>query len=155
MDERPTIVVGVDGSSGSRAALEYALDDAVRRSARVRVVFAFEEPEYWAVADGMSAPAPLGEATVGLEKATQQMVDEVRAQRPELVGVPVDVQALIGHPAKVLVEQSRDADLLVLGHRGRGEFASAVLGSVGLQCVLHAHGPVTIVRSRQSGQQPA
>jgi nucleotide-binding universal stress UspA family protein len=50
VDEQPTIVVGVDGSSGARAALEYAFDDAVRRNARVRVVFAFEEPEYWAVA---------------------------------------------------------------------------------------------------------
>lgn len=146
MDERPTIVAGVDGSSGARAALEYALDDAVRRNARVRVVFAFDEPEYWAVAYGMSAPAPLGEVTVGLEKATQHMVDEVRAQRPERAELAVDVQVLIGHPAKVLVEQSRNADLLVLGHRGRGEFASAVVGSVGLQCLLHAHSPVTIVR---------
>ena len=103
----------------------------------------------------MSAPAPLGEVTVGLEKATQHMVDEVRAQRPERGDIPVDIRALIGHPATVLVEQSCDADLLVLGHRGRGGFASAVLGSVGLQCVLHARGPVTIVRSRESGQLPA
>ena len=48
--------------------------------------------------------------------------------------------------AKALIDQSRDADLLVLGHRGRGGFKSAVLGSVGLHCVLHATCPVTIVR---------
>jgi nucleotide-binding universal stress UspA family protein len=47
------------------------------------------------------------------------------------------------------VDQSRDADLLVVGHRGRGGFGSAVLGSVGLQCVLHATVPVTVVRARQ------
>jgi nucleotide-binding universal stress UspA family protein len=103
----------------------------------------------------MSAPAPLGEVTAGVEKAAQLMVDELRAQRPELADVPVDVRALIGRPAKVLIEQARDAELLVLGHRGRGEFASAVLGSVGLQCVLHAHGPVTVVRAEQLSRRNA
>lgn len=155
MDERPTIVVGVDGSPDARAALEYACEDAARRHAGVRAVHVFEEPEYWATSYGMSAPAPLGEVTAGVEKAAQLMVDELRAQRPELADVPVDVRAMIGRPAKVLIEQARDAELLVLGHRGRGEFASAVLGSVGLQCVLHAHGPVTIVRAGQSSRPQA
>jgi nucleotide-binding universal stress UspA family protein len=49
----------------------------------------------------------------------------------------------------VLVDQSRDADMLVVGHRGRGGLRSAVLGSVGLQCVLHAAVPVTVVRPVQ------
>jgi nucleotide-binding universal stress UspA family protein len=148
MDERPTIVVGVDGSDGARAALGYALDDAARRGAQVRVVSALEEPRYWAVAYGMSAPAsvPMDEATVGLEKAVQHVVDEVRAEHAASADVPVEVRALIGAPAKVLLEQARDADLLVLGHRGSGWFAGALLGSVALQCVLHAAGPVTIVR---------
>ena len=145
-DERPTIVVGVDGSPAARAALGYAFDDAARRNARVRVVCVFEEPDYWAVAYGMSAPAPLQEVTVGLEKAAQQVVEEVRADDPRRDAVPVDVLVLTGSPANVLLEQSRDAELLVLGHRGRGGFASAMLGSVGLQCVLHGSGPVTIVR---------
>jgi nucleotide-binding universal stress UspA family protein len=60
--------------------------------------------------------------------------------------VSVDVEALVGSPASVLLEQAREADLLVVGHRGRGGFVSAVLGSVGLQCVLHRSGPVTVVR---------
>jgi hypothetical protein len=47
----------------------------------------------------------------------------------------------------VLVSESRDADLLVVGHRGRGAFHSTMLGSVGLQCVLHASVPVTVVRA--------
>ena len=84
-----------------------------------------------------------GEVTAGAEKAAQLMVDELGAQRPELAEVAVDVRALIGRPAKVLIEQARDAELLVLGHRGRGEFASAVLGSVGLQCAARtraSHG---------------
>lgn len=146
VDGRPTIVVGVDGSDCSRAALGYALDDAVRRDARVRVVSVFDEPDYWAVAYGVSAPPPWHEVTVGLERAAQQVVDEVRAETPQRGTVPVDVVAASGSPAKVLVEQARRADLLVVGHRGRGGFASVMLGSVGLQCVLHGSGPVTIVR---------
>jgi nucleotide-binding universal stress UspA family protein len=146
MGERPVVVVGVDGSEGSRAAVGYALDDAARRGARVRVITVFEEPQYWAVAYGMSAPAPLDQVTAGMEKAAQHVVDEVRAERAERSDVPADVEAQIGSPAAVLVDQARDADLLVLGHRGHGGFASTVLGSVGLRCVLHASGPVTIVR---------
>jgi nucleotide-binding universal stress UspA family protein len=60
--------------------------------------------------------------------------------------VPVQVRSVLGAPGGVLVDQSRDADMLVVGHRGRGGFRSAVLGSVGLQCVLHASVPVTVVR---------
>jgi len=152
MDERPTIVVGVDGSDGARTAVGYALDDAARRGARVRAVAVFEEPQYWAVAYGMSAPAPLSEVAVGLEKAARKLVDEVRAAQPGRADVPVDVEALIGSPAKVLLEQVRDADLLVLGHRGLGGFASAVLGSVGLQCLMHAPLPVTIVRAEKRAE---
>jgi nucleotide-binding universal stress UspA family protein len=145
-DEQPTIVVGVDGSDGARAALAYALDDATRRGARVRVVCVFEEPDYWAVAYGMTPVAPVREMTVGLQKAAQQVVEDVRAEEPGRATVPVDVEALAGSPAGVLLEQARDADLLVVGHRGRGGLASAVLGSVGLQCVLQGSGPVTVVR---------
>jgi nucleotide-binding universal stress UspA family protein len=58
-----------------------------------------------------------------------------------------------GHPATELVEQSRKADLLVVGHRGRGAIASTFLGSVGLTCVEHAHCPVTVVRPVQVADQ--
>jgi nucleotide-binding universal stress UspA family protein len=126
---RPTIVVGVDGSSEARAALGFALDDAARRGARVRVVCVFEEPDYWAVSYGMSAPAPMREVTIGLKKAARQVVEDVRAEHARRAAV--DVVALIGLPAKVLLEQARDADLLVLGNRGRGGLRNTVLGSVG------------------------
>ncbi len=110
----------------------------------------FQPPEYEAP-DGMIVPLPLERITVDLEKAARQMVDDVVAERGgALAGVPVEVEALIGRPAKVLIERSRDGDLLVLGHRGRGGFASAMLGSVGLHCVVHATGPVTIVRDQNS-----
>jgi nucleotide-binding universal stress UspA family protein len=64
MDEQATIVVGVDGSDCARSALEFALDEATRRGAQVRVVWAFPPPEYWATAYGMPAPPPLDGAPV-------------------------------------------------------------------------------------------
>jgi nucleotide-binding universal stress UspA family protein len=64
--------------------------------------------------------------------------------------VPTEVTALPGTAAKALIGQAKNADLLVLGHRGRGGLRSAVLGSRGLHCVLHATCPVTIVRPEKA-----
>ena len=144
------VVVGIDGSDDARATLRFAMEDAARRGAAVRVVRVFQPPEYEAP-DGVIVPLPLERITVDLGKAARQMVDDVLAERGgALAGVPVEVEAPIGRPAKVLIERAHDGDLLVLGHRGRGGLASAVFGSVGLHCVLHATGPVTIVRDRDS-----
>jgi nucleotide-binding universal stress UspA family protein len=145
MDSHGRIVVGVDGSDGSRAALEYAMDEASRRGCGVRVVWAIPETGYWAGAYGMT-PSLIDEIGKDLENAGREMVDAVVADRGDAVaGVPVDVKAVPGPPAAVLVGQSAEADLLVVGHRGLGGLRSAVLGSVGMQCVLHASGPVTVV----------
>ena len=145
MDTQGRIVVGVDGSDGSRAALEYAMDEAARRGCGVRVVWAIPETGYWAGAYGMT-PSLISEIGKDLENAGREMVDAVVADRGTAVaGVPVDVHAVPGPPAAVLVGQSAEADLLVVGHRGLGGLRSAVLGSVGMQCVLHASGPVTVV----------
>jgi nucleotide-binding universal stress UspA family protein len=145
MSTRDKVVVGIDGSDGSRAALEFAMAEAARRGAAVRVVWAIPETGYWATSYGMS-PALIGELGADLEKVGRQMVDDVVAERGGTVsGVAVEVRAIPGPPAAVLVEQAAEADLLVVGHRGRGGLRSAVLGSVGMQCVLHAPGPVTVV----------
>ena len=74
------------------------------------------------------------------EVAIRKLVDEVLGTaegQPE-----VRIVALAGATGPVLVEQSRTAQLLIVGHRGRGELASTLLGSVGLYCVLHEHSPV-------------
>ena len=146
MRTQGTIVVGVDGSDCSRAALEFALDEAVRWDAAVRVVLVMPDIDYWAVAYGVPV-AVLDDLSADLEKTGREMLDAVVRERGGAAAdVPVDVQVVSGTPGHVLVERSRDADLLVVGHRGRGGFRSAVLGSVGLQCVLHAAVPVVVVR---------
>jgi nucleotide-binding universal stress UspA family protein len=147
MSTRGTIIVGVDGSEGARTALEFALEEAARRSAAVRVLSALPEADYWATAYGMS-PSMLDELGADVERTARDMVDTVVRERGgALAAVPVEVRAVAGSPAHVLISQSRDADLLVVGHRGRGALRSALLGSVGLQCVMHASVPVTVVRT--------
>ena len=150
MSTQEKVVVGIDGSDGSRAALEFAMAEAARRGAAVRAVWAIPETGY-----GMS-PALVGELGADLEKIGRQMVDDVVDGRDgALTDVPVEVWAVPGPAAAVLVDQAAEADLLVVGHRGRGGLRSAVLGSVGMQCVLHAPGPVTVVpHTRACGLTP-
>lgn len=152
MDETGTVVVGVDGSPASREALEYALEEAVLRRAGLRVVAATPMADHWGTAFGLGAygmgrPPPAGEIVTSMRAAAQRMVDDVVAVHPGIAAqVKIRVEAVLGAPAAVLMDVSRGADLLVLGHRGRGALSSAMLGSVGLHCVLHASCPVTIVR---------
>jgi len=156
MDNEGLIVVGVDGSPSARTALQFALEEATRRSARVRAVIAYRPPGYWPVTSAM-AVSPRSEP---LAEAAQRIIDETVAEVIAASGraeqaVPVDVRVLLGNPARVLLEQAAGADLLVVGHRGLGGFASMTLGSVGLQCVLYAPCPVTIVRPTPSDRHEA
>ena len=149
MGESRTVVVGVDGSPESRLALRFALEDAHRRGAAVKAVTAYLSPEYWAESYGLSALPTIEEVVEDNVTVMRDALQAVVGETPELGEVPVDVIALPGAPARVLIEQSQGAELLVVGHRGRGGFRSAVLGSVGLHCVLHATCPVTVVRPQQ------
>jgi nucleotide-binding universal stress UspA family protein len=151
------IVVGVDGSESARKALEFALEEAARRPARVRAVAAFQFPRYWPVAIGMASGMVLPPSSRELAEAAEQAARQTITDATGRVGggagaVPVEVRVVEGSPAKVLLEQAAGAELLVVGHRGLGGIASACLGSVGLQCVLHATCPVVVVRSAAAAQ---
>lgn len=149
-DQAGVIVCGIDGSRGSRLALQEAIRSAARRGGRVRAVAVYEPPELWAAwgygaAAGLPVPDPEALARDEL-KAAHAAVDEVLETTTWDVALPeVTVEVRSGRPAQVLVDLARGADELVVGHRGRGAFGSAVLGSVGLGCVLHASCPVTVV----------
>lgn len=147
------IVCGIDGSHGSRLALQEAIRTAARRGDRVRAIAVYEPLEMWAAwgyGPGSGIPLPDPDSLQEDElKAARMMVDEVLGEVTEQAAwdapPAVVVEALPGHPAEVLVEAARGADELVVGHRGRGAFGSVMLGSVGLGCVLHASCPVTVV----------
>jgi len=146
------IVVGVDGSGSAQAALEFALEEAVRWSARVKAVTAFHTLDYWPVAYGMAAgmvvPPTTAELTADAERTARQAVTEAITRiGPAAQAVAVQLRVVSGNPGAVLVDEAAGADLLVVGHRGRGGIASACLGSVGLHCVLHATCPVVVVRN--------
>jgi len=144
------IVVGVDGSAEAAAALDYAATEAAHRGARLRVVTVSQEAEYWAAWSGRArrgvAPPVVDFENMALQVA-QDAVSAFATKHPELGDkVEVEIVGVSGHPASELVAQSRDADLLVVGHRGKSAIASTLLGSVGLSLVQHALCPVTIVR---------
>jgi nucleotide-binding universal stress UspA family protein len=149
MTATETVVAGMDGSPGSRTALEYALHDVARRGARLRVVAVVKDSEYLPGFDGSASLQSPYEVIEAMRAVAQRQLDEVRSAHPELAVIPVAVEARIGPPGPILVAAAEGAVLLVLGHRGRGAVRSALLGSVGLYCVLHAPCPVTIVPRAQ------
>jgi nucleotide-binding universal stress UspA family protein len=136
-----TIIVGVDGSASSRAALRYALDEARLRGAQLRVVGAWHLPVA-AYTGGYGPGDP--DLSAGLEQDARdngaRALDEV-----DTGGVHVETEFREGNPAHVLLEAAEDADLLVVGSRGLGGFRGLMLGSVGQQCAHHAPCPLVIV----------
>lgn len=138
-------IVGVDGSAGARAALEFAAREAALREARLRIVCAWEIPP--AVYAGGFAPT-LDQPTLdGFRDGAETIVNEAVAAAKELQPrIECEGKAVQGQPAEVLLEEARDADLIVVSNRGHGGFASLLLGSVSHQVVQHAPCPVTVVR---------
>jgi nucleotide-binding universal stress UspA family protein len=140
----PRIVVGVDGSPTSRAALRWAVRQAKFTDGTVDAVMAWEIP--MVLQSYGWAPVYL-EEDGDFEADARKTLDTVISQE---VG-PADshrVRSLVvnGHPAQALIDAADGADLLVVGSRGHGSFAEALIGSVSQHCVHHAPCPVLIVR---------
>ncbi len=119
------VIAAVDGSEDSRRALEWALEAARRRAAELRVVHV-RQYAAWGQADVLVAGPP--------DAGGDPVLDEVRALLRDRPDAPaVEYVALEGVPGAVLPELGADAQLLVLGSRGRGGFASLLLGAARLQ----------------------
>jgi nucleotide-binding universal stress UspA family protein len=146
------IVVGVDGSEGSRAALAAAVEEAARTGAEVEAVATYVESDYWT--DLSTIVVPSVEAIRSdLEQRTQQLVDDVLARPPGRPDVPrpaVRTSVAEGPAGEVLIQRARTAAQLVVGSRGRGAFRGLLLGSVALHCAMHAPCPVMVVHPRRS-----
>ncbi|WP_409329854.1 universal stress protein [Trujillonella humicola] len=143
---RPRVVVGVDGSPGSTAALAHAMREAAGRGADLEVVAAYPVP--LPLAGGVRALVPDPEALARDTAArARASVEEVRRAVGPLGDdeETVDLVVSEGPAGPVLVERSRDAELLVVGSRGRGAVRSALLGSVALHCATGATCPVVLV----------
>ena len=140
-DRRARVLVGVDGSPAARAALEFAIREARLRDATLVAVMAVEVPDY-AWIDPYATRAHPADDT--LQRARDKL-DQILAAAGTN-GLAVDPVVTAVPAATALVERSRSSDLLVVGSRGHGGFHGLVMGSVSMQCVLHAHCPVTVVR---------
>jgi nucleotide-binding universal stress UspA family protein len=148
MGKAPTagrVVVGVDGSPASLAALRYAAEVARWQNWTLHIVNA------WHVNYPVS---PFGVIDLGdiTSAATETATATVRDAERDVFGDDhtLDVRRSIveGLAARTLIEMSQGADLLVVGSRGLGGFSSMALGSVGQACVHHAHCPVLIIRPK-------
>lgn len=136
------VVVGFDGSDTARSAVRYGAREALRRGCALRVVHAFGWP---VILPPFHAPYDrhgLG-PRMAMLTLLGQVEREVRADHPSL---PVTTRLIDGSPGGVLVDASRDAQLLVVGHRGLGGFAGLLAGSVAAQVSAHARSPVVVVR---------
>jgi nucleotide-binding universal stress UspA family protein len=146
--ETGLIVVGVDGSPGAEHALRWALAEAQLRAARVKAVLAWYPPVHGSgLAEGLSN---LEDPDVSVEPGgpAEQILDEVleRVQAESSHPVPVEGEAVLGHPAFSLLEAGADADLIVVGNRGRGGFRELLLGSTSHACAQHSRRPVAVIR---------
>ncbi|MFE7774988.1 universal stress protein [Streptomyces sp. NPDC057445] len=148
-DPAPRVVVGIDGSPSSYAALRWGVRHAGLIGATVDAVAAYELPG----AHGWSAP-PV-DADFDAEAAKRNLVQEVRDILGDTGATRVHERLVRGNPVEVLVDAAGGAEVLVVGCRGRGGFARLLLGSVSQQVALHAPCPVVIVRPEVGGEGAA
>lgn len=133
------IVVGVDGSASSKAALAWAVGQAGLTGAVVEAITAWEFPY------GTRYPVLIPEVDFA-EVAARTLTDAIAEVCGDSDAAAIRHQVVQGNAARVLVDASAAADLLVVGSRGHGGFAEALLGSIGQQCVHHARCPVVVIR---------
>ncbi|WP_200210088.1 universal stress protein [Micromonospora coerulea] len=136
------VVVGVDGSPSSLVAAEHAARTAVQRSRPLHLVHGYLHPLGYGVPLNpydLGVPAPTEEA----QKMLAQVAAELTGHHP---GLRTEVRQVAGGAGAALVEESRRAELVVVGSRGHGGFAGLLLGSVSGQLAQHGHCPVLVVR---------
>jgi nucleotide-binding universal stress UspA family protein len=139
---RPRVIVGVDGSKSARSAVRFGADEAMLRGCDLRLLHAFSWPLFYPPLGAEFDPHDRG-LRVRMLTMLAESAHDVERDHPHLT---VDTRLIDGSPGGVLVTASRDAELLVVGHRGLGGFIGLLAGSVGTQLAGYAHCPVVVVR---------
>jgi len=137
-DNIAPVLVGVDGSEGSKQALRSAADYAQLAGVPLQALIVWDNPTL--------AGKPRASDDVEFENQAETTLDETIAS---VLGDSVPVIRLVqhGYPAEIIVAASRHAQLVVLGSHGQGGWTASLLGSVSQQCTHHAHCPVLLMRS--------
>lgn len=146
------IVVGVDGSEFSTTALRLAGRMATSLNAPLEVITCLGTSDFFLAShlpeERAASPSELEETAKRLvEQALERAFGDSRPAQ-------LSRQIKFGPPAKVLIDESRDAQLLVVGRRGQGGFLAQVMGSVSGACAAHAHCPVLVVGQEAAEGQP-
>ena len=138
--EAPVIVVGADGSAGSQNALEFALAEGPLRGTEVRAVCTWDYPATYNA--GFVVPFE------GLENDASAILADALALATRDRSGPtptVTSTARYGHASEALVDEAKDATMLVVGSRSHGGFVGMLIGSISQGCVTHAPCPVVVV----------
>ena len=140
------IVVGVDGSEASVEALRQAQRLATPLDAKVQAIGCWEYPQVY------SGYVMMG--IEGFEEGARKILDEAVAQAFG-AETPANVTSTLvrSHPRQALIDASKDADMIVVGRRGHGGFGGLLLGSVSSALVAHAHCPVLVAHTPESGSK--
>ncbi|MEV7007498.1 universal stress protein [Streptosporangium sp. NPDC051022] len=136
-----SIVAATDGSPAAAAAVRWAADDAGRRELPLRIVHVVEHWPY-----GISAFPPPGWQDATAQAGEQVLAEAVKTATGRRPGIDVTTGLAGGTPAEILRDLAGTATELVIGGRGLGGFAGAVLGSVTLRVAGHVPGAVVVVR---------
>jgi nucleotide-binding universal stress UspA family protein len=138
------LVVGVDGSDSSLEAVDWAVDEAYRHGIPLRLVYASLWERYEGTMPAFGPRRP--DEQVLAEHIVAAAAERARLRHPE---VKTSADVLAEEPESALLREGRSAFALVTGHRGRGELAGLLLGSVGLEVAARAQCPVIVVRGAQ------
>lgn len=138
------IVVGVDGSEVGNNALRFAYEEAQLRGAELHLVHCWDYP-YYGTMDMVGLDEKIRESSrVAAQELLDELLAKVAADHPDGT-VAVTGEIIQGGAGWTLVKHADDADLIVVGSRGRGGFAGLLLGSVSQTVVSHAEVPVVVV----------
>ncbi|MED7953751.1 universal stress protein [Streptomyces sp. BE303] len=139
------VLVGVDGSEASLAAVDVGVREARLRGCGLKIVHAF----IWPLMHVSLGPSPNGPAEGGLRHQAEGVLADARRRARALdPALEVEAELATGEPLGVLAGRSRRASLVVVGSRGLGRFSALVIGSVAVHLAAHAACPVLIVRGR-------
>jgi nucleotide-binding universal stress UspA family protein len=146
-----TIVVGVDGSDASGDALRWAAEEARLRSSSLVAVHAWSFVPPQPIGDPGMLAIPAGDLPGQLdaesEAARISLDNAVAGILGADAGVEVERKLVEGDAGEVLVAESKEAELVVVGSHGRSGFKAAILGSVSRHVVDHAACPVVVVKT--------
>jgi nucleotide-binding universal stress UspA family protein len=138
------VAVGVDGSTESIAALGWARRYAAATGAKVRAVHAWHYPTAFGVPPEGKAPPPVTEEVE--QRIRDDMARAVAQAYPDPDDTQPEAALRYGHPVEVLIDESKNAELLVVGHHGHHAFTGMLVGSVSIHCVTSAACTVVVVR---------